>query len=210
MAIKVLIVDDLKMIREGLKILLESDEQIKIIGEAENGLQALQQVEALAPDLVLMDVRMPEMDGITATQIILNRFPKVKVLILTTFDDSEYIERIFDFKKVGYVLKDTDYQKIIQIIHLANQGFTQFSPDILQNLNHSSTSLSQSIKNLTSKEKEVLSSILNNNSNQEISEILNISQKTVKNHITSIFSKLQVNSRLQIMKNASDYSKLLS
>jgi DNA-binding NarL/FixJ family response regulator len=130
--IRLLLVDDQTLVRQGFRVLLEAHEDIQVIGEAENGTQAIQQVEALHPDIVLLDVRMPEMDGVAAVQAICQQFDDVKVLMLSTFDDAEYLHRAIRFGAIGYLLKDTNAEELVQAIRMAYQGYTQFGPGLFQ------------------------------------------------------------------------------
>ena len=117
--------------RQGLKILLKSHDDLKVIAEAENGREAVEKVESLSPEMVLMDVRMLEMGGVAATQLICQRFSQVKVLVLSTFDD-DYVNRTMQFGAMRYLLKDTDSQELAQAIRLANKGFTQLGPKLFK------------------------------------------------------------------------------
>jgi DNA-binding NarL/FixJ family response regulator len=112
--IRLLLVDDQTLVRQGFRVLLEAHEDIQVVGEAENGTQAIQQVEALHPDIVLLDVRMPEMDGVAAVQAICRQFDDVKVLMLSTFDDAEYLHRAVRFGAIGYLLKDTNAEELVK------------------------------------------------------------------------------------------------
>ena len=170
----------------------------------ENGQQAVEQVEILQPDLVLMDVRMPVMDGVTATQIICDRFPQIKVLVLTTFDDEQYIEQVMSFGAIGYLLKDTPSDELAATIRSAYKGYTQLSPGLFKKVFSQRSVASPPASNpkleiaeLTPREREVLSLIATGASNREIAEILCITEKTVKNHVSSILSRLNLRDRTQ-------------
>jgi DNA-binding NarL/FixJ family response regulator len=206
--IRVLIVEDQTIVRQGLRRLLEAQSDLQIVGEAENGQQAIEQVAQYLPDLVLMDIRMPIMDGLTATPIICDRFPKVKVLILTTFDDEQYIQKLMQIGAVGYLLKDTPSEELAQAIRSAHRGYTQFSPGLFDKIfpQRSNSSLvirsglvqdKNPVEELTPREQEVLSLIAIGSSNREIAEMLCISEKTVKNHVSSILSRLNLRDRTQ-------------
>ncbi len=200
--IRLLLVEDQTIIREGLRRLLNSHPDLQVVGEAENGQQAVEQVETLQPDLVLMDVRMPVMDGVTATRLICDRFPKVKVLVLTTFDDEQYIEKVMEFGAIGYLLKDTPSEELADAVRAAHRGYTQLGPGLFKkvfsqrstkSVNHPIPELAQ----LTPREREVLNLIATGASNREIAEILYITEKTVKNHVSSILSRLNLRDRTQ-------------
>jgi DNA-binding NarL/FixJ family response regulator len=202
--IRLVVAEDQTIIRQGLRRLLDSQPDLQVVGEAENGQQAVEQAAILQPDLVLMDVRMPVMDGVTATQIICDRFPQIKVLVLTTFDDEQYIEQVMSFGAIGYLLKDTPSDELAATIRSAHKGYTQLSPGLFKKvfLQRSVASTPASspkleLAELTPREREVLSLIATGASNREIAEILYITEKTVKNHVSSILSRLNLRDRTQ-------------
>ncbi|MGB3518489.1 MAG: response regulator transcription factor [Elainellaceae cyanobacterium] len=223
--IHLLLVDDQTLVRQGFRVLLEAHEDIQVIGEAENGIQAIQQVEALHPDIVLLDIRMPEMDGVAAVQAICQQFDDVKVLMLSTFDDAEYLHRAIRFGAIGYLLKDTNAEELVQAIRMAYQGFTQFGPGLFQQaigciqgelgdippatVSNSPTQLPPELKKLTKREQEVLCHIITGETNRQIAEALFISERTVKNHVTSILSRLNLPGRVQAAMFASPFLPLL-
>lgn len=204
--IRLLLVEDQTIVREGLRRLLDAQPDLQVVGEAENGEVALDKVAVLKPDIVLMDVRMPVMDGVTATKLIGDRFPEIKVLILTTFDEDEYVAQAMEFGAIGYLLKDTPTSDLANAIRTVSQGYTQLSPGLFKKAirqDSVSTSLEAKISQkdklaeLTSREREVLSLIATGANNQEIAEILCISKKTVKNHVSNILSRLDLRDRTQ-------------
>jgi DNA-binding NarL/FixJ family response regulator len=202
--IRLLLVEDQTIIRQGLRRLLESHADLQVVGEADNGQQAVEQVAALQPDLVLMDVRMPVMDGMTATQLICDHFPQVKVLVLTTFDDEQYIEKVMEFGAIGYLLKDTPSEELADAIRSAYKGYTQLGPGLFKKVfsqrsasKNSASSRNLELADLTPREREVLSLIATGASNREIAEILYITQKTVKNHVSNILNRLNLRDRTQ-------------
>jgi DNA-binding NarL/FixJ family response regulator len=224
--IKLLIVDDDAMVRNGLIALFKKNSKIEVIGEAENGIQAIEQVKLLSPDLLLMDVKMPEMDGLAAGYIINQKFPEVKILIFSMLGDQEYVRRSIQFEASGYLLKDTSYQEIVQVIILVHSGSTYFSPGIFpyekwnnnnglnfpqstNNYKEDLLELPYFLKKLTVREKQVLCLIILGYKNWQISEKLNISPHTVKNHITRIYIHLKVNDRNEATQLASFYLPLL-
>jgi DNA-binding NarL/FixJ family response regulator len=214
MMIQVLLVDDQMIIRQGLRSLLESKPDLKVVGEAENGQQAIEQVELLKPDIVLMDVRMPIMDGVAATRNIGQRFPQTRVLILTTFDDDEYVSRAMQFGARGYLLKDTHSEELAQAIRSVYKGYTQLGPGLFEKvLNRPNVQqpeqLPPKLAELTPREREVLCLIVAGASNREIAQTLFISERTVKNHITSILSRLNLGNRTQAAMYASSFQTLL-
>jgi DNA-binding NarL/FixJ family response regulator len=130
--IRLLLVDDQLIIRQGLRSLLEAKPDLEVIGEAENGQQAIAQVETLQPDVVLMDVRMPILDGVAATRVICQQFSQTKVLVLTTFDDDEYVSQAMRLGARGYLLKDTHSDDLAGAIRAVHKGYTQMGPGLLQ------------------------------------------------------------------------------
>ncbi len=203
--IKVLLVDDQSLIRQGLAALLDLEPDLEIVGEAENGDIALTIVAELNPDVVLMDVRMPIMDGVAATKEINTHFPKVKVLVLTTFDDEEYVQAALQNGAMGYLLKDTPSEELAVAIRAVNKGYTQLGPGIVKKLmtqflagqNHRSSPPPTNLVELTPREKEVLQLIAMGDSNKEIAQKLYISEGTVKNHVTNILNRLDLRDRTQ-------------
>ncbi len=223
--IRLLLVDDQTLVRQGFRVLLEAHEDIQVIGEAENGTQAIRQVEVLHPDIVLLDVRMPQMDGVAAAQTICQQFDDVKVLMLSTFNDAAYIHRAIRFGAIGYLLKDTNAEELVQAIRMAYQGYTQFGPGLFQQaigciqgefvdtlpatVSNSLTQLPPELQKLTKREQEVLCHIITGETNRQIAEALFISERTVKNHVTSILSRLNLPGRVQAAMFASPFLPLL-
>jgi DNA-binding NarL/FixJ family response regulator len=198
--IRLLLVDDQQIIRQGLKSLLDAKPDLEVVGEAENGRQALAQVQALHPDVVLMDVRMPVMDGVAATRLIQQQFSQIKVLVLTTFDDDEYVSQAMRSGARGYLLKDTHSDDLAAAIRAIHNGYTQLGPGLIEKAISSpppSAAMPPELAGLSTREREVLSLIIAGSSNREIAESLYISERTVKNHITRILSQLQVRDRTQ-------------
>lgn len=205
--IRVLIVDDQLLMRDGLASLLSVQPGIEVVGTADNGKEALTATADLLPDVVLMDVRMPVMDGIEATTEIHRQFPAIKVLMLTTFDDEAYVKGSLHAGAFGYVLKNTPALDLAQAIQMAHRGLMQLAPSAVTKLaNHKETpSLSAAIKNdgenllhrLTDREVEVLRLVVNGASNKEIAEKLVITEGTVKSHISNILNRLDARDRTQ-------------
>lgn len=199
--IRLLLTEDQTIVRQGLRRLLESQPDLQVVGEAENGQQAIAQVETLQPDLVLMDVRMPVMDGVTATQLIGDRFPAVKVLVLTTFDEDELVAAAMQAGAIGYLLKDTPAEDLANAIRSAAKGYTQLAPGLFKKISRPTIQLKPTaiagLAELTPREREVISLIATGASNREIAEILCITEKTVKNHVTNILSRLNLRDRTQ-------------
>jgi DNA-binding NarL/FixJ family response regulator len=203
--ITVLLVDDQHLIRQGLKALLELEPDLEIVGEAENGDIAIHLIETLHPNVVLMDIRMPIMDGVAATREIQKRFPTVKVLVLTTFDDDEYVKAALQNGAMGYLLKDTPSEELAVAIRAIHRGYTQLGPGIVKKLLTQFSTVTPiespppppSLAELTPREKEVLRLIATGASNKEIAQKLYISEGTVKNHVTNILNRLGLRDRTQ-------------
>ena len=201
--IRVLLVDDQPLIRRGLRFLLKPELDLEIVGEAENGEAAIALLQTLEADVILMDVRMPIMDGVAATKAIVHAFSNTKILILTTFDDTAYVTQALQNGASGYLLKDTPAAELVSAIALIHKGYTQLSPGLAQKLLASPPPSQFSIPNsqlqtpLTPREEEILSLIASGSSNREIAQHLYISEKTVKNHITNLLSRLGLRDRTQ-------------
>ena len=207
--IKILIVDDGHLIRQGLKALLELEPDLQIIGEAQNGQIAIDRVKELQPDVVLMDIRMPIMDGVTATKEICLQFPHVNILVLTTFDDDTYVAAAIRFGAKGYLLKDTPSEEIAAAIRAVNLGYTHLAPGmiakVIANRVDPEISLPPELAELTPRELEVLKLIAVGANNREIAQQLYISEGTVKNHVTNILNRLNLRDRTQAAILAKTY-----
>jgi len=201
--IQILLVDDQHIIRQGLKSMLELNSDMQIIGEAENGQRALEQISTLRPDVVLMDIRMPIMDGVAATRAIAEQYPTTKVLVLTTFDDDEYVSQAMRMGAKGYLLKDTEPDELALAIRSVYKGHTQLGPGLFEKALMSSATLDPvsdpppAFAHLTARELEVLQLLASGANNREIAEALFLSENTVKNYVTNILSQLQLRDRTQ-------------
>ncbi|WP_414552603.1 response regulator [Anabaena sp. CCY 0017] len=203
--INVLLVDDQNLIRQGLRALLELEPDLEIVGEAENGEQAIKLSEQLQPDVILMDIRMPIMDGVAATREIQKRCAGIKILVLTTFDDDEYVKAALQNGAMGYLLKDTPSEELAVAIRAVYKGYTQLGPGIVKKLVTQFSTLTPtplppvppSLAELTPREKEVLRLIAVGANNREIAQQLYISEGTVKNHVTNILNRLNLRDRTQ-------------
>ncbi|WP_129676194.1 response regulator transcription factor [Candidatus Chloroploca sp. Khr17] len=205
--IRVLIADDQLLMRDGLASLLNIQRGIDVVATAENGQEAIVLVADLLPDVVLMDVRMPVMDGIEATAEIHRRFPEIKVLMLTTFDDEAYVTGALRAGAFGYVLKNTPALDLAQAIQMTHRGMVQLAPSAMSKLVNSKEnySFSAAMKNddknplnkLTEREVEVLRLVVNGASNKEIADTLVITEGTVKSHISNILNRLEARDRTQ-------------
>jgi DNA-binding NarL/FixJ family response regulator len=209
MSIRVLLVDDQALVRGGFKALLGSDPEIEIVGEAANGAEAVRLARTEKPDVVLMDVRMPEMDGLEATRQILAGPPAVetKVLVLTTFDLDEYVYEGLRAGASGFVLKDIEPSELIQAVHVIARGEALLAPSITRRLiaEFASKRRPQAaagkgrLSELTEREREVLVLIARGMNNDEIAEELVISPATSKTHVSRIMSKLEARDRAQLV-----------
>lgn len=203
--IKLLLVDDQILVRQGLKAMLSLESDLEIVGEAKNGEEAIAQVEALQPDIILMDVRMPIMNGSTATRIICEKFPRSKVLILSTFDNDSDVDEAIRAGAKGYLLKDMPLCELVNAIRCIHRGYTLLAPGVLekaiaQKLQASSLpeSIDSTLSILTPRELDVARLVAMGATNQEIAQKLFISQSTVKTHINSIFNRLNLKNRAQL------------
>jgi DNA-binding NarL/FixJ family response regulator len=208
--INILLVDDQNLIRQGLKALLELESDLQIVGEAENGQVAIDLVQELKPSVVLMDIRMPVMDGVTATKEICQRFPAVNILILTTFDDDTYVAKAIEHGAKGYLLKDTPSEEIAAAIRAVDRGYTHLAPGMMAKVMAGRASEAQvvlplELQELTPRELEVLKLIAAGANNKEIAQQLYISEGTVKNHVTNLLSRLNLRDRTQAAILAKTY-----
>ncbi|MCX6054452.1 MAG: response regulator transcription factor [Chloroflexi bacterium] len=213
MSIKVLIVDDQSLFREALRTLLTAYQDLEVVGDACNGEEALRFSFTLSPDIVLMDLRMPIMDGVEATRRIVQLGKNIKVIILTTFDDDENVFDGLRAGAVGYLLKDVSSEKLIEAIRAANKGEYFLLPSITARVISEFSRISRpSRKNqdtflpdpLSNREIEILRLVATGASNKEIAESLIISEGTVKNHLSSILGKLNVRDRMQAVLKAKE------
>jgi len=189
------------MVRQGLKMMIETDPGIEVTGEAVNGKQAVALCETQAFDLIIMDIRMPKMDGLEATRIILSRWPTCKVLILTTFNDDEYALEALKSGACGYMLKDADTSELIRSIRSCLEGGLvledQVAANIMPKLMKQPVQ-EKVLESLTPRELDIICRIGEGRSNREISDELALSVGTVKNHISMILDKLELRDRTQI------------
>ena len=196
--IKILIADDHLIIRQGLRLILETENDFEIVGEASDGKEALSLCKKLKPDVVLMDLRMPNMDGLTAIEKLRAEQPNIAVVILTTFNEDELMFRGLQAGARGYLLKDTDRTSLFDTIRAAARGETLLKPEIMARvLSQANTpkTISNETINLTERELEVLEAVARGERSKEVASHLGISERTVKAHLASIYSKLGVDSR---------------
>lgn len=201
MTINVLIVDDQQLVRSGFRLLLEEEDGIDIVGEASTGIEAVAAAEMLKPDVVMMDIRMPDMDGIAATKAIVQRHPDSRILALTTFDDEPTVRGMLAAGASGFLLKDIEPAKLIDAIHVIHRGDALLSPSITRMLLADVSAAGSDIgrlSELTDREVEVLCEVGRGLSNAEIAEALSMSPLTAKTHVSRLLRKLQLRDRVQL------------
>lgn len=200
MCIKVMIADDHKMIREGLKQLIELEGDMEVIEEAENGLDCIEKLEVNKPEILLLDINMPKMNGIQTLEKIKEKKMDLKVLMLTVHSEVEYILKAMDIGVDGYILKDADFTELRKAIFSIMEGNNYIQSSLIPLLNSKMIARdldSEKIELLTKRELEILMNVASGMSNKEIGDKLQISERTVKNHISSVFKKIEVSDRTQ-------------
>jgi NarL family two-component system response regulator LiaR len=198
--IKILITDDHPVVRKGLSALLATKQNIEVVGEASNGKEAIERARELEPDVILMDLVMPEMDGVEAISHILKDNSEAKILVMTSFATDEKVFPAIKSGALGYLLKDSSPEELIQAIHQVYQGEPSLHPKIARKvlMEISNPTVSKTSEDpLTARELEVLKSIAKGMSNQEIGSVLSISETTVRTHVSRILNKLHLASRTQ-------------
>ncbi|MBV9258718.1 MAG: response regulator transcription factor [Ktedonobacteraceae bacterium] len=208
-AIRLLIADDHAFYREGVRTMLLELPDMEVIGEAANGDETIAQADSLSPDVILMDIKMPGMNGIEATRRILQVSPHIKVLVVTMFEDDDSVFSAMRAGARGYLLKDADQDELVRAVKAVYRGEAIFSPAIAQRMIHYFSALPQTASaiafpDLTEREREILQRIAQGESNATIAKHLTLSLKTVQNHVSNIFSKLQVADRSQAIVRARD------
>lgn len=201
MSIRILIADDHHVVRRGLVFFLTTQKDLEIIGEAENGRKAVEMAKELKPDIILMDLAMPEMDGIQATKIIKEEEPSIKIMILTSFSDQDHVIPALEAGASGFQLKDIQPDELVTSIKKMVKGENQLHPKatshLLANLSHSSNPTKKLLEELTKRELDVLKEIAKGKSNKEIAASLYITEKTVKTHVSNLLAKLELADRTQ-------------
>lgn len=200
MSTSVMITDDHVLIREGLKKLLEYDGSVKVVSEAGNGKECLEKCKDLIPDVLLLDINMPELNGLETLKIIRKRKLPIKVLILTVHNEVEYLVNAIDIGVEGYILKDSEYAELKKAITTIMYGESYIQPSLIPYLNNYLIKKDldkDKLESLTKREVQVLIKVTEGNFNKDIATKLNISERTVKNHLSSIFKKIDVNDRTQ-------------
>jgi NarL family two-component system response regulator LiaR len=204
-AIKVLLVDDHAMVRRGLGAFLSVYPDLQLVGEAESGADALEQCARLQPDVVLMDLMMPEMDGATATAEVRRQFPQTRVIALTSFRDDELVQRVIQAGAIGYLLKNVSGSDLAQAIRAAYAGRPTLAPEATQALINAATRPAAPGHDLTVRERDVLALMVKGLNNTEIAERLMVSQSTIKGHVSNILAKLSVTSRTEAVALAVEH-----
>ncbi|MBI5194093.1 MAG: response regulator transcription factor [Nitrospirae bacterium] len=207
MSIKILIADDQRLFRQSLRYLLEQEDEIKVVGEAANGRDAFSLIDEIHPDIILMDVDMPKLDGINATRLILDREPSIKILMLSVHDDDERIISAIRNGAVGYILKDADHKEFIRIIKGTYKGEDVISPFLANSIPKVMSAIeiaiphekvpSSKIAQLTERERETLDLLSEGKSNKEMADKMCLSLETIKSHLQTIYKKLGVKSRTE-------------
>jgi len=208
--IKVLLADDQALVRSGFRMILEARDDFDVIGEAENGREAVELATVTSPDVILMDVRMPELDGVEATRLILGAGSPARVLILTTFDLDEYVVRAIRAGASGFMLKDVRPQQLVEAIRIVAGGDALLAPSVTRRLldrfarDYPAVDEQAPLDELTSREQEILILVARGLSNAEIAERLVVGESTVKTHVSSILRKLKLRDRVQAVIAAYD------
>lgn len=200
MAVNILLADDHRMVREGLKQLLETDSEINVVAEAGDGYECLNLTNKTKPDIVLLDINMPNMDGIQVLNIMKQQKMLYKVIVLTIHNEIEYLVKALEIGCDGFILKDSDFDTLKKAIFSVYSGETYIEPSLMPLLNSSLAErdvLKEKVSDLTRREMEVLKMIASGAFNKEIALTLNISERTVKNHVSNIFKKIGVSDRTQ-------------
>ncbi len=195
--IRVMLVDDHTMVRRGLATFLFVFDDLELAGEAGDGDEAIELCARLLPDVILMDLAMPDMDGVTATRVIRQRFPSVQVIALTSFKEKELVQNALQAGAIGYLLKDVSADELAQAIRAAHAGRATLSPVALQAMVHAATQPPAPGTDLTERERAVLALMVKGLNNTEIAEKLVVSPSTIKSHVSHILRKLEVASRTE-------------
>ena len=198
---KILIADDDALVRDGLKMLLELEDDIEVIGMAENGYKAFQLCETLKPDLILMDIRMPETDGVLGTKMIKEKYNFIKIVILTTFKDDEYIQAALKNGAEGYILKNASPDSMIETLRAVVKGNFVFQKEVAASISsmlRAGCKKDLSALDLSHREIEIMQLVADGLSNKEISDKLFLNEGTTRNYVTTILDKLNLRDRTQL------------
>ena len=212
MTIRVLVADDQSMVRAGFRMLLSGEEDLEVVAEASNGLEAVEKAARFAPKVVLMDIRMPELDGLEATRRILATDSDARILVLTTFDLDEYVYEALRAGASGFLLKDVTAQQLVDAVRVVAAGEALLAPTVTRRLLDrfagtlpvADERLARAVASLTEREREILTLLANGLSNAELATRLYLSEPTIKTHLSSIFRKLWVRDRVQAVIAAYD------
>ncbi|MEM7028756.1 MAG: response regulator transcription factor [Chloroflexota bacterium] len=215
-SIRILLVDDQRLMRDGLRTLLELEPDMTIVGEAENGQMALEQYAELSPDVVLMDIRMPILDGVEATRRLCSQWSHARVMILTTFDDDEYVFEGLRAGASGYMLKAASGEELAQAIRTIAEGGAQIEPSVARKVVAEFARLSEPRpaktanlpEPLSDREQEIVQALAQGLTNREIARKLSLAEGTVKNYVTTILQKLEVRDRTQAALRAREMGLL--
>lgn len=207
---RIVLVDDHDIVRLGLMTLLNDQPDMEVIGEASTAAEAVRQTEALSPDVVLMDIRLPGEGGIEATRQVTAKFPKVKVVMLTSFADDELVMRAISAGAVGYVLKQVGNEELIRAIQAAARGEALLDPSttarLLSRVREAERKAEEdAFRELTDREMDVLTHLAKGKTNAEIASLLNLSEKTVGNYVGNMFEKLHLNNRIELAAYAYEH-----
>ena len=206
--IKIVIADDQELIRESLKIVLSANPDMEVTDTVADGREVIRSVRACRPDVILMDVRMPEMDGVSCTRIIKENYPQIKIIILTTFDDDEYVYNALKYGASGYLLKGVSMAELSSAIRTVHSGKAMINPDVavkvvrlfsqMAQSNYGTRVDSRMVEEIGKTEWKVIQQVGYGRSNKEIAAALNLSEGTVRNNLSSILSKLELRDRTQL------------
>ncbi|WP_175990085.1 response regulator transcription factor [Bacillus sp. Marseille-Q1617] len=216
MATNIVIIDDHQLFREGVKRILEFEPSFNVVAEGDDGSEAMNLVESHEPDVVLMDINMPETNGVEATRELMNKYPDTKVIILSIHDDENYVNHALKTGALGYLLKEMDSEALIDAVKVVAEGGSYVHPKVTHNLvaeykrlanaqnsgGFQQSEVRRPLHLLTRRECEVLQMLADGKSNRGIGEALYISEKTVKNHVSNILQKMNVNDRTQAVVTA--------
>lgn len=202
-AIRIMVVDDHAMVRKGLATFIKTFDEssagqtLQLVGEAENATQAIELCGEISPDVVLMDMKMPDLDGATATRIIREKFPHIQILVLTNFKESSLIQKALEAGAIGYLLKDISANELARAIRSAHSGRVTLSPQVAQSLVETANLPPAPGLDLTEREHDVLKLMIEGLNNTQIAGKLTVSPSTIKSHVSNILSKLHVSSRTE-------------